>query len=118
MTKELLISSIGLSLFIVCPRIAGMVNVIAKNSQASLINVALLGSILAIPLIVITVLIFSRFGLWGALAFCVITDLGAAFIMKELSASAGIETFVIAMFLIIGVKIAPYITNMLMKLHL
>ena len=112
MTKELLISSIGLSLFIVCPRIAGMVNVIAKQSQVSLIYVALIGSILAIPLIVTTVLIFSSFGLWGALAFCIITDLGAALIMKELSVSAGIETFVIAIFLIIGVKIAPYITNM------
>lgn len=94
-----------------------MVNIIAKQSNASLVYVALLGSILSIPLIVITVLIYSSFGLWGALAFCVLTDLGAAFIMKEISVSAGIETFVIAMFLIIGVKIAPHITHALAKLH-
>ena len=116
MTKELLISSIGLSLFIVCPRIAGMVNIIAKETQVSLVYVALLGSILAIPLIIITVLIYGKFGLWGALAFCILTDLGAAFIMKSLSVSAGIETFVIAMFLIIGVKVAPYITNILVRI--
>ena len=33
----------------------------------------------------IIVLIFANFGLWGALAFCILTDLGAAFIMKEIS---------------------------------
>lgn len=118
MTKELMMASIGLSLFIVCPRMAGMVNVIAKHSQVSLIYVALLGSILAIPLIVAIVLVFAHFGLWGALAFCVLTDLGAAFIMKEISISAGIETFIIAIFVIIGVKIAPYIANSLVNLQI
>jgi hypothetical protein len=37
MPKDLLISSIGLALFIICPRMAGMVYVIAKNSQVSLV---------------------------------------------------------------------------------
>ena len=118
MTKELMISSIGLSLFIICPRMAGMVNVIAKHSQVSLIYVALLGSILAIPLIVAIVLIFANFGLWGALAFCIITDLGAAFMMKEINIGAGIETFIIAIFVLIGVKVAPYVTNIFMKLQI
>lgn len=115
MPKDLLISSIGLALFIVCPRMAGMAYVIAKNSQVSLVYTALFGSIVAIPLVVAMVLVFAKFGLWGALAFCILTDFGAAFVMKEISVRAGIETLVIAIFVIIGVKIAPFITNVFMK---
>jgi hypothetical protein len=115
MSKELLVSSIGLGLFIICPRMAGMVYVIAKHSQVSLVYTALFGSILAIPLVVVMVLIFAEFGLWGALGFCILTDLGAAFVMKEISIRAGIETLVIALFVIAGVKVAPFITNLFMK---
>ena len=115
MPRDLLISSVGLALFIVCPRMAGMVCVIAKHSQVSLVYTALFGSIVAIPLVIVMVLVFAKFGLWGALAFCVLTDLGAAFVIKEISIRAGIETFVIAMFVIIGVKVAPFVANVLMK---
>ena len=115
MPRDLLISSVGLALFIVCPRMAGMVCVIAKHSQVSLVYTALFGSIVAIPLVIVMALVFAKFGLWGALAFCVLTDLGAAFVIKEISIRAGIETFVIAMFVIIGVKVAPFVANVLMK---
>jgi hypothetical protein len=115
MLKNMLIPSLGLALFIVCPRMAAMVYIVAKNSAASLISTALLGSIGAIPLILIMVMIFAKFGLWGALAFCVLTDLGAALVMKQISIRAGIETFIVALFVIIGVKVAPYISNMFIK---
>lgn len=115
MHKELIIGSIGLALFIVCPRMAGMVHIIAKYSHISLIYTALFGSILSIPLVLAIVLIFAKFGLWGALAFCVLTDLGAAFIMRGLSIKAGIETFIIAIFVIIGVKVAPTVASLFMK---
>jgi hypothetical protein len=115
MTRELVIAGSGLALFIICPRMAGMVNIIAKHSQLPLVPVALLGSVLSVPLVVGIVLIFSKFGLWGALAFCILTDLGAAFFMKEISIKAGIETLVIAAFVIVGVKVAPLITGILVK---
>ncbi len=115
MPKGLLLASIGLALFIICPRMAGMVYVIARHSQVSLVYTALFGSILAIPLVVVMVLIFAKFGLWGALTFCVLTDLGAAFVMKDISIRAGIETLVIAVFVIIGVKVAPAITSVFIK---
>jgi len=92
-----------------------MVHVIAKHSSVSLVSTALLGSIAAIPFVIIMVLVFAKFGLWGALAFCIFTDLGAAFIMKEISIRAGAETLVIAVFVIIGVKAAPLITNLLIR---
>ncbi|MCF8068586.1 MAG: hypothetical protein K9L30_08390 [Desulfobacterales bacterium] len=115
MPKDLLIAGIGMAFFIICPRMAGMVHVISKYSQASLMQSALLGIIIAIPLLLAMVLVFGKTGIWRALAFCVLTDIGAAFFMKEISISAGIETLVIAVFVIIGVKIAPVFTSVLVK---
>lgn len=115
MPKDLIISSLGLGLFIICPRMAGMVHIISRSSQASLIQTALYGSLVAIPFVLIMVLVFGKFGLWGALAFCVLTDLGAAFLMKEISLKAGIETLVIAIFVIIGVRVAPLITGIFVR---
>ncbi len=119
MTKELLIASTGLALFIICPRMAGMVHIIKKFSGVPLYQTALLGGIIALPMIVLMVWVFSKSGtlfgpqnaVWGALAFCVLTDILSAFFMKEISVRAGIETLVIAIFVIIGVKAAPYVTN-------
>jgi hypothetical protein len=51
MPRELVVSTIALAGFIVCPRMAGMVYVIAKHSQVSLVYTALLGSLAAIPLV-------------------------------------------------------------------
>ena len=56
-------------------------------------------------------LIFQRYGLVAALAFCVITDFAAAFAMKEISMKAGMETIVIAMFVILGVKVASVVSG-------
>lgn len=47
-----------------------MVNIIAKENPFSLFYVALLGATFAIPLIILTVLIYGEFGLWGALFLC------------------------------------------------
>lgn len=115
MTKDLLIASIGLSLFIICPRMTGMVHVIAKHSQASLFYTALYGTVIAIPLVLLMVAVFEKFGVWGALAFCVLTDILSALFMKEISIKAGVETIVIAIFVIIGVKVVPYVTNFFVR---
>ena len=115
MTKEFMMASIGLSLFVICPRMAGMVNIIAKTSQVSLVYTALFGTICSIPLVLAMVLVFAKVGIWGALGFCVLTDFGAALFMKQINPKAGIETLVIAIFVIIGVKVAPYITNIFIK---
>jgi hypothetical protein len=115
MTKELLIASVGLSLFIICPRMAGMVHIISKHSHVSPFYTALYGTILAIPLVLLMVLIFGKFGVWGALAFCVATDILSALFMKEISLRAGIETIVIALFVILGVRVAPYVAKLLVR---
>jgi hypothetical protein len=114
--RELIVGSVGLSLFIICPRMAGMVHLISKHSESSLMLTALIGSILSIPLVLVIVLVFAKFGVAGALIFCIITDVLAALVMKDLSVAAGIETFVIALFVVIGVKVAPLITSIFVKI--
>jgi hypothetical protein len=58
---------------------------------------------------------FNIYGIWGAAIFCVLTDFTAAFIMKEISMNAAIETFIIALFVVLGVKIAPMISNLIIS---
>ena len=111
MTKELLISGFAFGLFVVCPRMAGMTHILKTYSSAPMIAVVLLGVLISVPLLLLMVFISSKTGILGALAFCVLTDIGAALIMKEISFKAGLETFIIAVFVIIGVKIAPLISN-------
>ncbi|WP_319559364.1 hypothetical protein [Marispirochaeta sp.] len=111
MTKELLISAIVFGLFVVCPRMAGMTHILKNHTSAPLVITVLLGIAFSVPLLLLMIFVFSKFGVWGALGICVLTDLGAAFLMKEISITAGLETFIIAVFVIIGVKIAPVITG-------
>jgi hypothetical protein len=115
MQKDLLIASIGFSLFIICPRMAGMAHIITKHSNISLFYTALLGGIISIPLVLLMVFIFGKFGIFGALAFCILTDILSALFMKEINFNAGVETLIIALFVILGVKVAPYITNFFQK---
>lgn len=54
-----------------------------------------------------------KYGIWVALAFCIISNFAAAFVIKEISLRAGIETFVIAVFVIVRVKVAPFISRII-----
>jgi hypothetical protein len=112
MAKELLLAGIAFGLFVVCPRIAGMMHIIASHVRVSMLGTVLLGMLVSVPLLVLMVLIFNKFGTGGALAFCVFTDFGAAFVIKEVSLRAGEETIIIALFIILGVKIAPVLSKL------
>ena len=111
--EPLLIVSVAFALFIVCPRMAGMTNVITNATQTNIIHVAIIGTIISLPLIIAMVLIFKQYGLFAALGFCVLTDLGAALVMRQISFKAGLETFIIALFLILGVKVASIVSSWL-----
>jgi hypothetical protein len=73
MTKELVIASCAFSLFVVCPRMAGMMQIITKHCQVSILATVLGGALISIPILVVMVLTFGKFGLWGALLFCILT---------------------------------------------
>jgi len=113
--KPLLIVSIAFALFLVCPRMAGMVSVITDATPTNIISVSVIGTVISLPLIIAMVLVFKRYGLIAALAFCVLTDIGAALMMKQVSLKAGLETFIIALFLILGVRVASIISNRLLQ---
>lgn len=115
MSKELVFASLSFGLFVVCPRMAGMMHIINKHSSVSMLVTVLLGAAVSVPILLLMVFVFSKFGVIGALAVCVCTDLGAALIMRDISLKAGLETFIIALFVIIGVKTAPLISNLFIK---
>ncbi len=110
---DLVLIGLAFGLFIVCPRMAGMAYAISKATKISLIKVAIVGTIFSLPLTIAMVLIFKRFGLPGALGFCILTDFGAALLMREISLEAGIETFIIALFVLLGVKVASIVSTFL-----
>ena len=111
MSKELLLSSMAFGLFVVCPRMAGMMHIITGNTTSSIMKTVLLGTALSVPILILMVNAFGKFGIWGALSICVLTDFGAAMFMGKINPRAGVETLVIALFVIIGVKIAPLISS-------
>jgi hypothetical protein len=108
--SQSLIASVGFALFILCPRMAGMANVIANATKVNLVIVSVIGTLISLPLIVAMVFIFRQWGLWAALAFAVFTDVLAALVMGAINWKASFETFIIALFVIAGVRVASLIT--------
>jgi len=104
--------SIAFALFIVCPRMAAMLHVITRSTETNLVYVSVLGTIIALPFVIAMVLIFKQYGLLAALGFLVLTDVLAALLMgKVISLKAGLETFIIALFVIAGARVAPIISS-------
>lgn len=114
-TKENIIASLGFAFFVVCPRMAGMMHVINNYSGVSMLFTVLLGIVISVPLLMLMVFVFDKAGVWGALGFCILTDFVSALVMKGVSVRAGIETFTIAIFVVIGVKLTPYISRLFFK---
>jgi len=89
---------------------AGMVNIIANATQVNLITVTVIGTLISLPLIVLMVIIFNHYGLWAALAFAVFTNILAVVVMGATSWKSSFETFIIAIFVIIGIRVATIIS--------
>jgi hypothetical protein len=116
MSKEVVISSLAFAFFVVCPRMAGMVHLINKHTATPIWLVVLAGSLISIPLLLAMVWIFGKFGVLGALLFAVATDFCAAVVFHKISLTAGVETLVIAVFVVVGVKMAPPVAKYLTTL--
>jgi len=106
-----IVTSIAFALFILCPRMAGMTNVIVNATRTNIVYVSIIGTMISLPLIVVMVLIFKQYGLIAALGFSILTDVGAALFMREISLKAGVETFIISLFVIAGVRVASIISG-------
>jgi general stress protein CsbA len=67
---------------------AGMTKVISEASDVNLVKVVVLGTVVALPLIV-------------------------AMALRAISVKAGVETLIIALFVIMGVKVASMVSGIL-----
>ena len=105
----ILIAAFGF--FIVCPRMAAMTNLIAKNFHGSIYWLVIVGTFASIPLLVIMTWIIREWGLMAGLGFAVLTDFLAALIMSSVSMKAAVETFIIAIFVVAGNRIATFLTT-------
>ena len=112
---EILFAATAMGFFIICPRMAAMLHIISKHTQTPLYTVALIGTILSIPLMLAIVWLFQKYGLTAAVLFCVVTDIIAACILTSTGWKAPLETAVIAIFVLVGVKVAPLISHLLIK---
>lgn len=95
---------------------AGMTHILTSHTETNIYYVSVVGTIISIPLLLVMVSLLKNFGLIAAVGFCVLTDIAAALLMgKVVSPRAGLETFIIALFLIAGARIAPLISNYLVR---
>jgi len=106
-----IVASVAFALFVVCPRMAGMMNVITGSTETDIFRVIFVGTLVSIPLLVGMVMAFKAYGIYGALAFNIGTDMLAVAFMKNISARAGFETLIIAAFVLLGVKVASALSN-------
>ncbi len=111
--REFIVATVSFSLFVVCPRMAGMVHVISKNTNLSIPAVVVIGGAVSIPMLYFMACVFGRWGITGALVFCIATDLASAILMGSVGIRAGVETAVISLFVLIGAKVAPYLSSIM-----
>lgn len=111
MTKEILLASVAMSFFIVCPRMAAMLHVLSVHTEVPLYTVGLVGTILSAPLMLVIVWLFGHYGLAAAVGFCVLTDIIAALFLSATGWKAPLETAIIAGFVLLGVKVAPLVSR-------
>ncbi len=111
--RSFVLAAVAFSLFVVCPRMAGMIHIISKNTGVSIPAVVVVGTVVSIPMVYLMAIIFGRWGIVGALSFCILTDLLSSAVMSGIGIRAGVETLVVAVFVVVGVKVAPLVCNLM-----
>ncbi|RLI86838.1 MAG: hypothetical protein DRP01_03300 [Archaeoglobales archaeon] len=102
--------SIAFAFFVMCPRMAGMCAVISKVGKTNPYVIAILGGLIAVPLIVLMVFLTIRFGVGVAIAVATLTDILSAIATGTFRLRYGIEIILIALFLWVGVIVASKVS--------
>ncbi len=113
-TKEILsylVTIVAFGFFIVCPRMAAMTNILSKNTENSIYWIVVIGTLVSIPLLLLTAWSIRHWGLMAGLAIAVITDILAASILTSVSLKVALETFIIALFIVVGNRFAMWISS-------
>ena len=110
-TSKYIVLMLAYGFFIVCPRMAAMTNMIARNFELSIYWLVILGTFFSIPLLVVMCWIIQKWGLTAGLGFAVLTDFLSALILTSVDIRVAIETLIIAIFVVAGNRIAVWITS-------
>jgi len=110
--KTLLIASSAFGLYVICPRMSAMMVQQAKMKGLNLYAIIVLGALISIPLFVILSRILIRFGVGWAIIFAAVGDFAAAALLID--PKTGVELAIITVFVYIGIRLAPVISNFIL----
>ncbi len=95
--------------FVVCPRLGAMTNLLNKHSPFSIYWLVILGTFASIPMLILMTWLIRQYGLMAGLGLAIATDLAAALILTSVSTRVAVETFIIALFVVAGNRVATWI---------
>jgi uncharacterized iron-regulated membrane protein len=112
----LLIASLAFGLYVICPRMSAMLHEQGRVRNLNVHAVIVLGALISIPLFVLLLYILVNFGLGWAIIFAAIGDFAAAALLGTIDAKTGVELAIITIFVYVGIRLAPVISNILFQL--
>ncbi len=104
------VTIVAFGFFVVCPRLGAMTNLLEKNTDFPIYWLVIIGTFASIPLLMIMTWLIKQWGLMAGLGFAILTDLISAAILTSVSTKVAVETFIIAVFVVAGNKIAGWLT--------
>ena len=105
-----IIVTVAFAFFIVCPRLAAMTNVLGRSGGYSIYWLVVLGTLLSLPLLLLTAWSIRQWGLMAGLLLAILTDLAAALVLTSVNLKLAVETFIIAVFVVAGNRLATWLT--------
>lgn len=111
----LIVASVAFALYVTCPRMTAMIATQTKISGLNPYLMISLGCILGIPLFITLFYTLQRFGIGVTVLLAAALDVGAALVLGKLDLKAGIELMIITVFVYVGIRVAPLITNLLIS---
>jgi len=112
----LIVASVAFALYVTCPRMTAMIATESKMSGLNPILTVILGYILGIPLFLILLYTFQLLGVAATVLLAAIFDLGAALLLGSIDVKSGIELTIITVFVYAGIRLAPMITELILKI--
>jgi len=95
--------------FVVCPRLGAMTNLLNRHSPFSIYWLVILGTFASIPMLILMTWMIRHWGLMAGLGLAIATDLAAAVTLTSISTKVAVETFIIALFVVVGNRVATWI---------
>ncbi len=103
--------AIAFSLFILCPRLAGMCSIVSRTRGLNPYVVAAIGVVVSIPLVLAMVYVVEKYGVYHAVLVAIVTDVISGLIMGLYSLRSLVEVLVLALFIWVEVVAADHIVR-------